>query len=208
MNREAWLQTAIDSLRPTFASIDHELPAIIHVSVGFGHGAKRENSRVLGQTWSTGASDDKLNQVFISPEVAEADRVLEILVHELVHVADNCQHGHAKEYAAIANKVGLCKPWRYAAPSPELQAELIVMAAELGGYPHGALHPVQRAVRVPAGDGDEQEPMHSGPPAQTTRWFKLVCPDPECGYTCRVSRKWMAVGTPICPTHMSAFVEG
>ena len=38
------------------------------------------------------------------------------------------------------------------------------------------------------------------PPA-TSRLIRVECLEPGCGYTVRITRKWLIVGHPICPVH-------
>ncbi|HDR9506919.1 hypothetical protein C5615_09815 [Burkholderia cepacia] len=60
--------------------------------------------------------------------------------------------------------------------------------------------------RKPVEDGDDDgddegtgkdEPLNNKPPRQSTRMHKTECT--ECGYTARVSAKWLKVGAPLCP---------
>lgn len=200
--REAWLEAAIDMMRPMFEAIGAPLPKQIHVSVGFAYGARKENGKILGQTWARAASEDGRQQIFVSPEMGETYDVMETLIHELVHVADDNQSGHKGNFGVIALKLGLLRPFTYTPASPSLGAELQVMAIELGKYPHAAIHPdgVPALAPVFAGPGSElPDPvkLHSGPVKQTTRLLKAVCG--HCGYTVRVTRTWLDEGLPRCP---------
>lgn len=196
--RESWLHAAIEALRPRFVEVGLPLPAKIHISVGFGFGSKAESKNILGQTWATFASEDSVNHVFISPEVNDTARVLGILIHELIHVADDNQHGHKGTFAEAATRLGLEGPMTSTEPSVELAFELIALAATLGDYPHGALAAATRMrarqpVPVPAGGGR----ISSGPAPQGTRMLKVWCP--VDGYTVRTTHKWLDMGFPTCP---------
>lgn len=205
--REAWLHAAIEALRPRFVEVGMPIPETIHVSVGFGYGAKRESAVILGQCWAKAASEDRINHIFISPEVNDTARILDILVHELVHAADDCQSGHKGAFAEAATRLGLEGPMTATTASAALAAEMICLAETLGQYPHGALHASRTArPKVPAGpEGQPTPKIHSGPGTQTTRMVKVVCEhrDDEgvCGYTVRTTKKWLAVGNPHCPLH-------
>lgn len=200
--REAWLERAIDMLRPRFTEIGMPLPEKIHVSVGFGYGIRAESKFILGQTWSRVASDDGVNHVFIGPQVGDPAEMLVTLVHELVHVADDNKSGHRGAFAEAATRLGFNGPMTETPPSTALAAELAVMAAELGEFDHGKLDvdlvrapaPVP-GVPVPAAPGGGK--IHSGPAKQGTRMIKLVAPD--CGYAVRTTRKWIELGVPSCP---------
>jgi hypothetical protein len=201
-SREAWLEAAIEMFRPRFVEIGMPLPDNIHVSVGFGYGARQESKYILGQTWARRASDDGVNHVFIGPQEGDPAAMLVTLLHELIHVADDCQHGHRGAFAEAATRIGFNGPMTETPPSVALAAEIAVMAAELGAFDHGKLDIalVKAPVPVPAG-GVEPPKVHSGPSKQGTRMVKLVAPD--CGYTVRTTRKWIDQGVPACPHGVS-----
>ncbi|MCL2732308.1 MAG: hypothetical protein FWE15_20080 [Actinomycetia bacterium] len=202
--REAWLERAIDMMRPRFTEVGMPLPDHIHVSVGFGYGIRAESKYILGQTWARRASADGVNHVFIGPQVGDPAEMLVTLLHELIHVADDCQSGHKGAFAEAATRLGFDGPMTQTPPTVGLAAELAVMAAELGPFDHGKLDVDLAAAPVPApGGGTAPAPagggtkVHSGPSKQGTRMIKLVAPD--CGYTVRTTRKWLAEGVPSCP---------
>jgi hypothetical protein len=60
---------------------------------------------VVGQCWSTKSSDAAIDEIFISPKLADPVEVLDTLTHELVHAVDNCEHKHGKEFKAIARRI-------------------------------------------------------------------------------------------------------
>jgi hypothetical protein len=64
--------------------------------------------------------------------------------------------------------------------SPALTERLAEFLQVTGPYPHARLTAADRPTKK---DG--------------TRLLKVVCP--ECGYTVRVTRKWLDVGLPVCP---------
>jgi hypothetical protein len=201
MSREAWLERAIEIFRPRFTEVGLPLPDHIHVSVGFGYGARQESKFILGQTWARRASEDGVNHVFIGPQEGDPAAMLVTLLHELIHVADDVQSGHRGAFAEAATRLGFNGPMTETPPTTALAAELAVIAAELGAFDHGKLD-VELAkvpVPVPAGEGETAEPpkIHSGPAKQGTRMIKLVAPD--CGYQVRTTRKWIEQGAPMCP---------
>lgn len=197
--RELWLENAVDQLRPRFLEIGFPLPERVHVSVGFGYGSRRENARILGQTFSTMASKDGVNHVFISPEIDDTTAVLGIVMHELVHVALDCEDGHRGRFAEAATRLGLEGKMTEALPGDLLVFELVTMAAALGDYPHGAIDMdvVHAPQRTPVGpDGQPVPRVHSGPAAQRNRYLKVVCT--QDGYTVRMVRRWLDAGAPRC----------
>lgn len=85
------------------------------------------------------------------------------------------------------------------------------MIDKLGPIPHASL--VWRGdFRVKRGGGgvevperNDDEPVSTRPKKQTTRLKKCECR--ECGYTVRVTAKWLEVGAPHCPNHGAMEVE-
>lgn len=198
MTREAWLHAAIESLRDRFTEVGMPLPKTIHVSVGFGYGAKRESATVLGQCWAGRASEDGNNHIFLSPELDDTARVLDVLIHELIHAADDCKSGHKGAFAEAATRLGLTGKMTATTASIDLAAEMLCLAASLGNYPHGRLNASAKVpTTVPVGPDGKVIPTHSGPGKQTTRMLKVVCP--VDGYTVRTTAKWLAMGVPSCP---------
>lgn len=197
VTREAWLEAAIDALRPRFAEIGLPLPDKIHISVGFGYGARRESPTILGQCWAQRASEDGVNHLFVSPEVNDTARILDILIHELIHAGDDCQSGHKGRFAEAAVRLGLEGKMTATRASVTLAAELLCIAETLGAYPHGALHPAVQTVPVDPTGKPVPGRIHSGPRKQSSRMLKVACPC--CGYTVRTTTKWLEVGLPRCP---------
>lgn len=199
--REDWLLDAVEQLRPRFKAVGMPLPEMIRVSVGFGLGSKAENKVILGQTWATWAAEDKVSQVFISPEMGDAARVLDVLIHELVHVADDNHSGHKGAFAKAAKALGLVGKMTATTAGEELADEMFMLATELGAYPHSALRTRGATRPRPPKPGEVPEVAGpnptSGPAPQGTRMLKVSCP--EDGYTVRTTAKWLAMGAPSCP---------
>ncbi len=208
MTREEWLHMAIEALRPEFEKIDFPLPEKIHVSVGFGYGAKRESATILGQCWARSVSEDGVNHIFISPEMNDAARVLDVLIHELVHAADDVKSGHKGDFAKAAKALGLTGKMTATVATPELAETLRELANGIGPYAHAALYPMGKPLRPkadPKGEDPEETPEEtptsSGPKKQGTRMIKVACSaECECGgYVVRTTAKWLEVGMPVCP---------
>jgi hypothetical protein len=181
--REEWLIAAVAALTPLFEAIDQTVPAV-RVSVGWPGGNGRKNA-VIGQCWATAASADNVAQLFISPVLDDAVRVLDVLAHEMIHAIDDCQSGHKGNFAKIAKALGLTGKMTATVAGDELKERLEAIAFDLGLYPHAAL-------ANPGAGAD-------GPKKQTTRMMKAECPEGS-GYKVRLTRQWIAeYGAPICP---------
>lgn len=177
MNREAWLQKAVETLESLFPG---PVPDV-HVSVGWpSSGGLSQKRRTVGQCWSSEASEDGLPHIYISPVLGDPFEVLHVLVHELVHATVGTEAGHKGEFIKLAREVGLVKPWTATGPGEELTAHLYNIIEELPDYPHRMLSPTDKKRKVGG-----------------TRMIKLTCPDD--GYSVRTTKKWIEVGFPVCP---------
>lgn len=185
MTREEWLNRAVNALRPVFYDAGISIRAKVKVSCGWPcRSALRgpvTGKRAIGQCFPASASAEGYNEIFISPVLDNAIGVLEVLVHELVHAADDCANGHRGPFARMARAVGLEGKLTATHAGPELLAAL--KALNLPPYPHSTVD-VSRA----------------GLPKQSTRLIKVACG--ECGYPARVTRLWLTeAGAPVCPVH-------
>lgn len=191
--RESWLEAAIDVFRDQFKDAGYPIPKKVHVSVGFSYGARSESKKIMGVTYSRHMSKDGVPHVFVSPELGDTFDVLETLLHELVHVADDCESGHRGRFVDIAKSVGLTRPWTYTPSTPAVQAELLVLAAELGEYPHGVLTPRRVSLPTTAGGVTTVDSslvpikFTSGPDKQKTYMKKYGCV--HCGFSMRTTNK-------------------
>ena len=109
--REAWLQAAVEALRPLFLVKNHYIPPC-QVSVGFASTGNHLGH--IGQCRSTDSSAVPVNQIFISPTLSDAYEMLNTLADELVHAVDDCKNKHGKEFKKIALRLGLKGPMRSA----------------------------------------------------------------------------------------------
>ena len=187
-SREDWLNAAVLALRPIFAEAGYPLADKIRVSCGWPGG--RNKARAIGQCWTHECSADGTFELFLSPVLAEVDRVLDVLVHELCHVAVGIAAGHRAAFAKCAKALRLKGPWKATTATPEFASEIAVPVLAFIGcaYPHAAMNSMA---------------AHTGPRKQGTRMLKAECPD--CGYTCRTTAKWLqSHGAPLCPCNQEA----
>jgi hypothetical protein len=181
MNREEYLARATEALRPWFQAHSHPVPAQVRVSVGWpSRGATSLKRRTIGQHWDPAAAADGSHNIFVSPFLGTAAEALDTLAHELVHAASPAGSKHGPKFVKVAKAVGLTagKPTS-AGAGDELRAELVRIEADLGSYPHAKVSP-GLVLRT-----------------QGTRLLKAECQG--CGYTVRVTRKWLDHGAPLCP---------
>ena len=178
--REHWLTEMIALQRDHFARHGHTVPSNIRVSCGLpSRGAFSRSQEVVGECWPLQCNKDGHFEIFISPVLDDPKAIAHIITHELVHVVDECKHGHRVPFKRIATAVGLTGKMTSTVPTPELATSLEEFVEELGSYPHGALT-VERPHKK-----------------QSTRNLKVTCA--ICGYIARITRYWLdAVGPPIC----------
>jgi hypothetical protein len=145
--REYWLQRAARFL------MDHMqrcgvTPVPVRVSCGWptsgGLGAKRT---VIGQCAAPVICKDGVPQIFISPRLANEVVVLGTLLHELVHAAVGCEHGHKKPFSQAGRKVGLDGPPTSMGASKQLEPLLLDFVRQVGPYPHAAIVPPPKQER-------------------------------------------------------------
>lgn len=175
--REEWLTRALDEFRQWFRARSLTLPEKIRVSVGFPSTRALSNrNRAVGQCWSDSSKDGAV-EIFVSPVLGDAARALDVLIHELCHAVAP-KAGHKGDFRKAAKKMGLAGKMTATVASPELAARLNALLPSLGDYPHAELAPI------------------SGLKKQSTRLQKAVCAG--CGYTIRVTQKWIDFGLPTC----------
>jgi len=181
--REAFLLAAVEAFKPLFEKKEYKVPPV-RVSTGWPHTkAVSAKSRRLAECWDNAASEDGVNQIFISPclnDVTGPQGVLSILIHEVVHAVVGSKAAHGPVFKRCAQAVGLTGPMTSTVAGPELLEIIASVSEELGEYPHSKL-----------------DLLKSGRKKQGTRMVKCECP--SCGYTVRTTKKWLDVAAPRCP---------
>lgn len=179
--REAWLGRAAAQLADRLF-YEEDVPPL-RISVGFPGGGSPKTR--IAECWSTGSSEDGVNQIFISPIRGEqqSQDILGSLAHEMIHAIDDCNSGHRGNFARIARAAGfLPKLTSSIYRTAELDARLDEILEIVGPFPHAAI------VSGRAADA---------PKTQKSRQLKLECP--EDGYIVRASQKCIDIGVPTCP---------
>lgn len=177
LTREQWLNIALHKhvapLLKDKAGV--ELPADCKVSVGFpGGGSARKR---IGECWPRERSSLKVNEIFLNPAMNSVPKLMDVLVHEAIHAADNCASGHKGFFRRTAKSVGLTGKMTATSAGPELAKWIEATIAKMPAFDYGSLNL----------DGRKK---------QSTRMLKVICG--ECGYTLRTTQKWVEVGLPTC----------
>lgn len=176
--REQWLQSAIGCLRPAVVKVGLNLPSTVHASVGFpSTRALSARKQRIGECWRAESSADGMPHVFISPLLSDSIRVLDVLVHELIHASGI--HGHKADFKRPAISLGLTGKMTATVAGPELTECLNGLILRLGPYPHQVITALGRPTKK-----------------QTTRLLKAEC---ICGAIIRVTKKLCDdPGLPTC----------
>lgn len=175
--REEWLNRAAARLNEKIAEATDLKPAKKFL-VSCGWPRRERGGLVLGTCTPTTAGGG-VPHIFVTPRLSKATEVLPVLLHELIHAADDCEHQHSGAFRKAHKAVGFIDKPTTSVPGKELKRELAALAKELGAYPHRALNPV---------DGEKK---------QSTRMLKIECE--RCGCIVRMTRKWLdETGVPTC----------
>jgi hypothetical protein len=184
MNRETWLNTITQAyLVKHFASKGYTIPANVRLSASFtsrGAGMRKgQKARRIGECWVSSASADNTIEIMISPVIEDSVKAVGILIHELVHATVGNENGHNAVFKRCANAVGLAGKMTATTESPELVELITQWVADVGSYPHAKLN--------------------DNIGKQSTRMYRCKCRSAGCGYTMRISSKWLKVAIPSCP---------
>jgi hypothetical protein len=175
LERQQWLEAVVEALRRRFADVGYTIPEKVRTTIGWPK--RKASCGAIGECWSTEASSDQHAECFISPQLTEGARIIDVLAHELVHATVGTAAGHGKPFKQCALKIGLQGPMRSTTAGPDFRVWVETLIGCIGPYPAGFL---------------------TDTPKQGTRMLKCQCR--ACGYVCRVARCWLDVaGPPICP---------
>lgn len=195
--REEWLQKAAELFQDLFERDGGKKMPFTHISCGWPSimGLRTTKGRRIGEAWTGECSDDGHPHIFISPYLkdeinlneGDCQGVLPTLVHEMVHTTVGIKEGHGKVFKKFALAVGLEGKMTSTHAGEKLRELCKEVVAKLGSYPHSGL------------DATMQEKQRK---KQGTRMIKCTCPNEECGFTVRTTKKWLDdVGAPHCPRH-------
>jgi hypothetical protein len=186
--REEWLNAAAEIIASRFHDVfEQEFGAdgmthleSLHVSAGFpSAGGLAEKKKVIGQCWNSKTSADQHHHIFISPVLQDPVEVIATLAHEMVHAADDGEHGHKGAFTRAVRGMNLIGKPTATLAGEEFRAFALKSVQTLGAYPHVALQPTLKVK------------------TQKTYMKKVVCD--ECDCVIRMTEKWLeAAGTPTC----------
>jgi hypothetical protein len=174
LKRQVWFEAVVLALRVRFAAAGYTIPNQVRISVGW---PKSAPCGIAGACFPDALSSDAHFEMFIVPEMTDATTLIAVAAHEVAHVAVGNAAGHGPLFKRCALAVGLIGRMTATTAGPEFTAWAAALLAQIGPYPAGSI---------------------SIPTKQSTRLLRCECK--RCGYAARVSRKWLAVGAPICPT--------
>jgi hypothetical protein len=142
--REGWLVAAMAMLDAKyFDGRGYTLPEKRSCSCGFPKGGWGHS---IGQCWGPETSTDGTINMFVCPTQDNPIRVLDILLHELIHAQVGVVVGHKKPFKKMAREFGLegKATATYATEGTPLWLELSHISEQLGPYPHKAMQPIKK----------------------------------------------------------------
>lgn len=163
--RESWMLKALPFLKALLIKAGAPDFADPQVSMSLpSKGALSTKRKRIGECWDKRAGKSgTMATVFISPVLSDPVEILEVLTHELVHVAVGTKAGHGPEFKKVALAVGLTGPMRATTAGAELKKVLGELATKLGKFTHDPLT-------------NYKSPMKK----QTTRMRLYVCENCGC----------------------------
>lgn len=147
--RETWLLAAVGKLVPLLKKHGVKMPEKHAVSCGF----PKTRVKAIGQCFGPTCTKDETVHMFVCPSLQKATRVLDTLLHEMIHAAVGCGCGHRGKFRIIAKAVGLEGKMTATGVSEgsPLMKTLEKVVESLGDYPHSAITRAQTASRPPGG---------------------------------------------------------
>jgi hypothetical protein len=204
---EGWFLAAIEEVRPWFKEIEtedvkYDIPSPINVDHCFTeHGTRKGPT---GSFWSGATTSNGVGKIIIRSNTADPFKLLEALMHQLVHAVVGPEHKHGMPFKTCALPLGLVSPMSHSTAGVRLTARLTALAEELGPFPRGAHN-----FETQGPDGKEKISKVAADVEETqkTRQLKCECPAPNCGYLARVTALHLRRGAPICPVHQGPMLH-
>ena len=179
--------------------------ALSEVRLVFGSGVRRRGVTTLHRECGGVAAEAALPLIEIAAVggLTPAE-TCHVVLHELAHVLAPGE-GHGRAWRHAARQVGLMQPrawpdtgeladWTAIAPIIRTKLQAIPEPTEPASADYG--YDWQRR---PCGAGYGTRGGMSRGEGAGSRYLKVVCRQPGCGYQVRVTRKWLELGAPRCP---------
>lgn len=216
MNRETWLNELAALMAPRFEELGYPIPKF-RVAVGWTSAGKV--SHVGGECWHSKNSADGVFEILVAPILDDSMTVAAVLAHELTHAAAGFQHGHKGDFAKVMQELGMMRPFTSSVPGDDFKEWVTPFLESLGKIPHAKimLRPERQRIKgddsgedESEGDDDSEGGSSNQKKKQTTRMLKACCTKEsqgedgvlrQCGYTVRLSKKWMDKLGACCPLH-------
>jgi hypothetical protein len=110
----------------------------VAVSMGFPR-RRGGQSMSIGECWDGRTAADGRPAIFISPVLTDPVRILDVLLHELVHASVGCECGHRGKFVTVAQACGLVGKPTATCAGPGLRQRLNAVSGTLGPLPHAQL---------------------------------------------------------------------
>lgn len=138
--RDEWLAAAAATLTAWIKEHGGVVPEGVRCSCGMAKGKGAD--KAIGICYHGEGFEDGLPQIWICPTQGEDVRVLDILLHELIHAATPGEK-HGGDFKRIAKALGLMGKMTatYAEEGSFLHDRLKGLCQQLGPYPHSAFKP-------------------------------------------------------------------
>lgn len=181
ITREAWLQHAADVIRQAVHENGVAVPPVqVSCSWPGGGSAKKR----IGECWPRKASKANVNEIFISPKIADSAKAVSILAHELVHAVDDCVNSHRAGFTKLGRQMGLeGKPTQMQPPEALAAKWAEKVTREFGPYPHRVL---DKAASPTKPQVSRQKKVECGDCGAIFRMSRTVIESAEHGLSCPV----------------------
>jgi hypothetical protein len=158
-----------------------DLPENTRISLGFPQKAHGRGAGRVIEHYSPSDSEGGLFEIFVSPTIGDALAVAQAVVTEAARIAT----GRAPTEREVAT----------------LHQRARAVVEKMPPYPHSAIKRNAEGKGEVPGEGPVKGPG--------SRLLKTSCP--TCGYTARITRRWLRFAVPTCPVtaaHGIMRVEG
>jgi len=176
---EEWALAVVEAYRPQFEALGLEIPSIT-ISPGFT-GAGSRDTKVAGECWTSKASPtNDTFHIFLNPRITDSNYLAHVIVHEVIHATVGLQCKHRGAFRATAKALGFAGKMTQSEWSDEARIACDRILETIGVYPRPAFTGM------------------TGRKKAKTRLLKVYCDC--CGYTMRITQKWLDIAIPKCPS--------